>query len=931
MTTDLKLIPETIPNPVLSISNDCIVLCSNKAGKALLHEWGMEVGEKLPSYLGNIVRKVIIQNNPEKMEVKIGKRVYLVIFHPLPKQECVNISGFEISDHAELDEKIQESVTQEMANLELTDILDIPAIQSLIDDLYELTHITIALVDLKGNVPVIAGQQEICSKFHRVHPEACKHCVESDTKLSLNVAPGEFKLYKCKNNMWNVVTPLIIDGQHIGNIFSGHFFFEDEPLEYELFRSQARKYGFNEKEYIAALEKVSRLSREAVNKNMLFFMKLANMISQLSHSNFKLAQSLEERDVLVDKLEKNSEDLDLAQIIGNIGSWRLDGRKKELTWSDENYRIFGIPKDTHLTYETFLSKVHPDDRKYVDKKWIAQLKSETYEMEHRIVVNGKIKWVRKKAYFEFDKNGEVIGGFGITQDITARKNVEKALKLAHDSLDAKVKERTSELEKAYESLLEEKRILSEAQKIAHIGNWDLNLATDEIYWSDEMCHIFGCIPQKLFHTYSDLLNFIHPEDRNYVDNAIKSAIKGESFSIDHRVISADGEDRIVHAQGEVVFNEKKIPIRLRGIVQDITDHKKTEDKIRILADAVESSNDAITTVSLDGIITSWNKGAEHIYGYSAEEILGGDVSIPEPDNLKGEIKNLIEKVKQREEIQHYRTVRLKKDGRLINVSVTYSPVFDVSGKLIAVSAIGRDITEQVNAERLLAKAENARKKEIHHRIKNNLQVISSLLDLQAEKFRSRKCTEDSEVLNAFIESQDRVTSIALIHEELHESRGTDTLNFSSYIKRLVENLFQTYRLGNVNTSLNIELEDNIFFDMDTAVPLGIIVNELVSNSLKYAFLGRDDGKIQIKLHGEDSAEHANKEEESTTESYNDTDFVLTVSDNGIGIPDEFNLEDSDSLGLELVETLVDQLGGKIELKRGSGTEFYIRFTVPVQK
>ena len=210
-------------------------------------------------------------------------------------------------------------------------------------------------------------------------------------------------------------------------------------------------------------------------------------------------------------------------------------------------------------------------------------------------------------------------------------------------------------------------------------------------------------------------------------------------------------------------------------------------------------------------------------------------------------------------------------------------------------------------------------------------MISSLLDLQAEKFRSRKCTEDSEVLNAFIESQDRVTSIALIHEELHESRGTDTLNFSSYIKRLVENLFQTYRLGNVNTSLNIELEDNIFFDMDTAVPLGIIVNELVSNSLKYAFLGRDDGKIQIKLHREDAAEHANKEEESTTESYNDTDFVLTVSDNGIGIPDEFNLEDSDSLGLELVETLVDQLGGKIELKRDSGTEFYIRFTVPVQK
>ena len=345
---------------------------------------------------------------------------------------------------------------------------------------------------------------------------------------------------------------------------------------------------------------------------------------------------------------------------------------------------------------------------------------------------------------------------------------------------------------------------------------------------------------------------------------------------------------------------------------------------------MESSNDAIVTESLEGTITSWNKGAEQIYGYSAEEALGKNVSIAEPDNFKGDITILIEKVKQGEKIQHYKTVRLKKDGRLINVSVTYSPVFDASRKLIAVSAIGRDITEQVNAERLLAKAEDARKKEIHHRIKNNLQVISSLLDLQAEKFRSRESTEDSEVLNAFIESQDRVMSIALIHEELHEGRGNDTINFSSYIKRLIENLFQTYKVGNLNTSLNIELEENIFFNMDVAVPLGIIINELVSNSLKYAFFGRDDGKIQIKLCREDSVEYASKDQGSTKESSNGTDFVLIISDNGIGIPEDFNLEDSNSLGLQLVKTLVDQLGGEVELKRDSGTEFCIKFTESVQ-
>jgi PAS domain S-box-containing protein len=930
MTTDLELFPATNPNPVLSVANDCTVLYSNKAGETLLHEWGVAVGEKLPSYAEGIVKNVIFLNRPEKIKVETGKGVYLVGFYPVPEKKCVNIYGFDISDWREFEEKPPGSEAGEVANLELVDIIDIPAIQSLMDDFYRLVHIPMGLIDLKGNILAGVAWQDICTKFHRIHPETCKNCIESDIKLSVGVPPGEFKLYRCKNNMWDVATPVMVGGKHVANIFSGQFFFEDEPVDYELFRSQARKYGFNEEEYIVAFEKVPRLSKEAVNKKMAFFVKLANILSQLSYSNFKLSQSLAESDILVNKLEKNREDFDRAQTVGNIGSWSMDVRKNEITWSDENHRIFGIQKGIPLTYETFLSKVHPNDREYVDRKWKMGLEGEPYDIEHRIVVDGKIKWVREKAYIEFDKDGMVTGGFGITQDITERKKSEETLKRAHDSLEAKVKERTSELEKAYESLMEEERRLSEAQKIAHVGNWDWDLKTDEVYWSHEMCRIFGCAPQKLFHTHSELLNFTHPEDRSYVDNVVKSALNEESFSIDHRIISADGKERIVRAQGEVVFDEKKSPIRLRGTIQDITDHKKAEEKNRILADAVESSNDAIVTESFDGTIISWNKTAEKIYGYSAEEILGKNVSILEPDNLKGEIKKIVEKVKHGEKVHHYRTLRLKMDGTTTNVSITYSPVFDAFGELKAISAIARDITEQINAEKLLAKAEEARKKEIHHRIKNNLQVISSLLDLQAEKFRSRKCAENAEVLSAFKESQDRVMSIALIHKELHESKRTDTLNFSAYLERLVENLFQTYRVGNVNTSLKIELEENIFFDMDVAVPLGIIINELVSNSLKYAFLGRDYGKIQIKLRREDSAEYSNKEQEKTTESYSGTDFTLIVSDNGTGISEEFNLKDSGSLGLQLVEVLVDQLGGEIELKRGSGTEFIIKFKVPVQ-
>ncbi|MDQ1275713.1 MAG: hypothetical protein QG610_1288, partial [Euryarchaeota archaeon] len=245
---------------------------------------------------------------------------------------------------------------------------------------------------------------------------------------------------------------------------------------------------------------------------------------------------------------------------------------------------------------------------------------------------------------------------------------------------------------------------------------------------------------------------------------------------------------------------------------------------------------------------------------------------------------------------------------------------------IRVKGIVQDITERKKAEEALINLETARKKEIHHRIKNNLQVISSLLDLQAEKFRGRKYIENSEVLNAFRESQDRVISIALIHEELHEGGKTDTLNFSPYLQRLIENLFQTYTLGNADISLNIDLEENTFFDMDTAIPLGLIVNELISNSLKHAFPARDKGKIQIKLYrelnGENDTEAGSKNGDSTG-----TNFTLIVSDNGTGIPEDLDLENPETLGIQLVTILVDQLDGELELKKDSGTEFIIRFSI----
>jgi PAS domain S-box-containing protein len=179
----------------------------------------------------------------------------------------------------------------DLEHLELADLLDIPAVQKLAEEFYQLAHIPMFILDLQGNPVVAAGWQEICTQFHRVHPEACKNCRESDQELSTGVAPGQFKLYQCKNHLWDAVTPLMLGEQQVGNLFSGQFFFKDETVDREMFRAQAHTYGFDEQEYLANLDRVPRLSRADVETGMTFYTRLAQLLSQLSYSGIKLARS----------------------------------------------------------------------------------------------------------------------------------------------------------------------------------------------------------------------------------------------------------------------------------------------------------------------------------------------------------------------------------------------------------------------------------------------------------------------------------------------------------------------------------------------------------------------------------------------------------------------------------------------------------------
>ncbi len=180
----------------------------------------------------------------------------------------------------------------DLAEEDLINIIDKVSIQSLMDDLYAATGMPIGIIDLKGNVLVKVGWQDICKKFHRIHTKTLKNCIQSNIALSSGVQKGEFRAYRCLNNMWDIVTPLFIGDRHVGNIFFGQFFYEDEVPDTQVFIDQAQKYGFEREEYLAALNRVPRWSREKVIHIMRFYAKFSDLVSKLSYSNLKLAKTL---------------------------------------------------------------------------------------------------------------------------------------------------------------------------------------------------------------------------------------------------------------------------------------------------------------------------------------------------------------------------------------------------------------------------------------------------------------------------------------------------------------------------------------------------------------------------------------------------------------------------------------------------------------
>lgn len=364
------------------------------------------------------------------------------------------------------------------------------------------------------------------------------------------------------------------------------------------------------------------------------------------------------------------------------------------------------------------------------------------------------------------------------------------------------------------------------------------------------------------------------------------------------------------------------------LTEEIAGRKQVEKTLQNNVYFLETFLNAIPSPvfyrNLEGIYQGCNEMfARNVLGLPREKVIGHSMYefMEQFSDEAIEISTFYDRVllEEGKSIPHELKIRYASGGKerdFLTHKATYS---SISGDIVGIVGVMLDITERKKAEQALLKVEEIRKKEIHHRIKNNLQVISSLLSLQADYF------SDMKVKESFQDSQNRVISMSLIHEELYKTGETgnfETFDFKAYLQKLANELFRSYVVGDQDINLKLDIE-SIFLGMDTGIPLGIIINELVSNSLKHAFPAGRGGEIQVKLHRISNVKI--RGEDRGAGRHEISEFLLVVSDNGVGLPDKIDFRHTSSLGLQLVNILVEQIEGSIELVRGAGTEFRIKF------
>lgn len=502
----------------------------------------------------------------------------------------------------------------------------------------------------------------------------------------------------------------------------------------------------------------------------------------------------------------------------------------------------------------------------------------TISGEYDVTTEGEIRSMYSIRFPLLSNTRKIYGIGSVDLEITDRKRMENALRKSEERMRL-------------------------AQEAAQLGVWEWNIITDEVIMNDIMCEILG-ISKDEPKTVDHWRNSIHPDDLEFALADLNRALMHDQhYQSEYRIIRTNGIVRTVLNYGLVERDANQKPVRMVGVNWDITPLKDAQaEQNRLNKIVQETFNEIILfrdpSLALDYI----NPAAMKNLGYSSEELAGMKLTdlFNYPDEMA--VSALFSSLRKAETDRLQLQLKLhRKNGSVYDADVLIQIL--EKGKYFV--AIITDITSKLITEKKLLETISEKEtliKEIHHRVKNNLQLISSILYLKLVSL------DKSEIRDFLEDTRQKIRSIALIHERLLQSQSLDRVEISEYLGKLVSDLRTTYFNPELELSMHTQMDQRVL-GIDAAIICGLIVNELITNSLKHAFIGRAKGSISVEfryLIGE-------------------TKNVLIIEDDGVSLPLSISPGSSPSFGMQLIDVFVKQLGGSIAIFRENGTKFHIEF------
>jgi len=555
--------------------------------------------------------------------------------------------------------------------------IDFEKVDTLLEGFNKSTGFVTAILDLDGNVLSKSGWRQICTEFHRIHPETSKKCTISDTVLANKMEEGEkYHFYQCLNGLVDVAVPIVIKGEHIANLFSGQFFFEEPDSSF--FSKKAEKHGFNQEIYLKALKKVPVVSKEKVLTAMNFLLNMTHMISDMT---FQKMEQMELNEALIESENKfrtfimaSSDSVYRMSPDWNV-MYELDGR--------------GFIVDTvKANAGWFQEYIPPDDQENVMSVIQEAIRTRSlFELEHRVWrVDGSFGWTFSRAIPRLNANGEIFEWFGAASDVTERKQAEEKIK-------------------------ENYALLRIAGEKAKLGGWSVNLAENRSYWSDQVATIHE-MPIGYSPLVEDGINFYAPEWRDKITEVFTRCVQEEiPYDEEMEIITSTGKRVWVRTIGEAVRDDKGKVVKVQGAFQDITERKLAEETLRLersnLNSVLENMQSGVFFFDQKGENCWMNPEALRIHGFSsAFDMLERFSQYTQEWELMdptGRVLPIEEWPGSRafrgERYQNYE-IRLRhlKSGRTSDVLYSCAEVRDISGNIERLVFTILDITERKEAE-----------------------------------------------------------------------------------------------------------------------------------------------------------------------------------------------------------------------------------------